>query len=149
MKDSINQWELFVDGASRNNPGLSGIGMYLIKNGKPLLKDSFFIGVKTNNEAEYYALLLGISYAKDLMHSSDRLIIFSDSELVVRQIKGIYKVRKMELKKIYLKVLSLLRDINYSIRHVDRAENSVADALANEGIDKKKPIPKRFLDYFS
>ena len=77
-------WKLFVDGASRKNPGKAGAGIYLVKEDKSILKKGFYLGTKTNNQAEYLALILGIFYAKKYMAKNDMLTIFSDSELLVK-----------------------------------------------------------------
>ncbi|MGE0206970.1 MAG: ribonuclease HI family protein [Candidatus Babeliales bacterium] len=142
-KDS-QSWKLFIDGASRNNPGRSGAGVYLLKNEEPVYKEGFYLGIKTNNQAEYLALLLGIFSVKNLLNPEDILYVVSDSELLVRQIKGEYKVKKPELKLLYTCVFSMLKDINYSFCHVLRHLNKEADALANKGIDDGTPVPQDF-----
>lgn len=136
-------WQLFVDGASRNNPGPAGIGIYLKKNNEDALERAYFLGKKTNNEAEYIALLLGVIIAHEHMSEHDSLQIFSDSELIVKQIKGIYRVKKAELKVLHNVLKAELEKKPYKIRHVLRAQNSKADALANKGVDEKIPVPLR------
>lgn len=138
-------WELFVDGAARNNPGPAGAGLYLLKDGVPVEKKGIYLGVKTNNQAEYLALLAGIFYAESHMAKQDTLVIKSDSELMVRQLNGIYAIKNQELARIYSNVRTLLKALHYSIQHVPREQNSIADKLANMGIDKKIEIPKELL----
>lgn len=130
------KWQLFVDGASRNNPGLSGAGIYLAKEHKKEVALGFFLGIKTNNQAEYLALLIGVVIALPKI-KSDHLQIKSDSLLLVNQLNGIYQVKNPELKLLHRKALNLLAPISYEIVHVLRAENEVADKLANLGIDHK------------
>ena len=144
-KKTSKVWKLYIDGASRNNPGQSGAGVYVLKDDKLAYKEGFYLGIKTNNEAEYLALLLGIYSCKKLLFPEDLLYVVSDSQLLVRQIKGEYKVRKPELKKLYDVAFTLLHGVNYSLCHVLREYNKNADKLANQGVDKGTPVPKDFL----
>jgi ribonuclease HI len=134
-------WQIFIDGAARNNPGPAGVGIYMLKNGQPFARKGFFLGSKTNNQAEYAALLIGLVLVKEHMNQDDALTIVSDSELLVKQIQGLYKVKQPELQKLHAQALVLLKSLKYVIRHVMRSENPVADELANHGIDKKIPLP--------
>jgi ribonuclease HI len=142
---AVQRWQLFIDGASRNNPGLAGVGIFLLRNDEPVYKQGFFVGIKTNNQAEYLALLLGIIILKNYARGNDIVLINSDSELLVKQIKGEYRVKDQELQKLYRVALTLLHAISYDIGHVLREKNKVADALANAGIDQKVRIPESFL----
>jgi ribonuclease HI len=139
------EWQLFVDGASRNNPGQAGAGVYLLKNNEPVYKQGFYLGEKTNNQAEYHALLLGLYYCKQHMNSGDVLYIMSDSELLIKQMKGEYKVRQPHIKVLYDFAWRLIEGITYSFCHVPRRYNEEADALANEGIDAKMQVPHEFV----
>jgi len=139
-------WKLFIDGASRNNPGPSGAGLFLLKQDASVEQRGFFIGKKTNNQAEYLALTLGIFYLKKHLCKDDLVVIVSDSQLLVRQIKGEYKVKNPDLKQLHSYAREMLKDITYNIVHVLREENKEADALANQGIDKKRKLPSKFLD---
>ena len=130
----------FTDGASRGNPGDSGIGVILKDaHGAVLRSLSGYIGTTTNNAAEYTALLACLKLAANF--NCEELIVHSDSELMVRQLNGQYKVRDQQLKRYYEQAQSLLRSASFrtSFRHVPRSQNSEADALANEGIDQKLP----------
>ena len=144
-KKEINYWKLYIDGASRNNPGPAGVGVYLIKNDKLAVKKGFYIGIKTNNQAEYMALLLGIFYLKKNMCKDDIALIVSDSQLLVRQLEGSYKVKNPDLKIFYQLAKRLLHDINYNILHVLREDNKDADQMANVGIDSRKKLPQEFI----
>jgi len=131
-------WVLYIDGASRGNPGLAGAGIFLSKNSEVVAKNSYFLGTKTNNQAEYYGLVYGLKVFKEqVLTPKDQLTIYSDSELLVRQMKGIYKIKNVDLKKLYEDALTLLCGIDYKIEHIRREKNTIADDLANRAFDKK------------
>ena len=130
-----------TDGASRGNPGASGIGVILrTPEGTVLGTASGYLGVATNNMAEYTALLACLRAAAQL--PCDRLIVHTDSELMVRQLTGKYKVRDARLKKFVVEVRAILTGAPYrfEIHHVLREANVDADLLANAGIDGKQPV---------
>ncbi|WP_446008030.1 ribonuclease HI family protein [Candidatus Electrothrix sp.] len=129
--------KLFTDGASRGNPGEAGAGSVLLEsNGQELAARSLYLGQCTNNVAEYKALLLGLQSALEL--GCGKLEIFLDSQLIVRQLQGQYKVKHPTLKPLFFEVKELLTRIeNWSVAHVPREQNKRADALANQGIDNK------------
>lgn len=129
---------LFTDGASRGNPGHAGAGAVLFgADGSELAARSSYLGTCTNNVAEYKALLIGLQSARDLGCRS--LEIFLDSELIVRQIQGRYKVKNAALKPLFDQVQTYLVDLDeWRVRHVPRAQNARADALANKGIDQRE-----------
>jgi ribonuclease HI len=149
IKQRSDEWQLFIDGASRHNPGLAGAGVCLKKKGKTVFKEGFFLGTKTNNQAEYLALIIGLFFAKQLLEPEDILYIMSDSELLIKQVKGEYKVRDKDLAKLYQLAFLLIAGINYSFCHILREYNETADALANEGIDKKKKVPAQFAKFLA
>ena len=148
-----NHWKIFIDGASRGNPGPSGVGVYALKNKEIFASYAFYLGKKTNNQAEYYALLVALflllPQIKQENKAHDKIEIISDSQLLVRQLQGIYKVHDVHLKKFHAKALKLLDSYTYSIKHVLRHENSDADALANEGVDKKIPLTEAFTTWMA
>lgn len=146
-KHSINHWKLFVDGAARNNPGPAGAGVYITKNDKPEKKVGFYLGKKTNNQAEYGALLIGLFLLKKMMKPDDHLDIISDSLLLVRQFQGEYRVKHPELKPLHLVAKQLIEGSHYAIAHVLREQNEIADEMANKGIDDKKSLPQDFLTF--
>ncbi len=135
-------WQLFVDGAARNNPGPAGAGICLCKDGVECICEGYFLGKATNNEAEYQAMAIGLLLARRQAHEGDALEIFSDSELLVKQILGVYRVKKPELRVWHERVKKILLFFSYSIRHVVREKNMRADELANRGIDKKNMVPE-------
>ena len=131
----------YTDGASRGNPGESGIGI--------LLKDEFgnvitsqygYIGKATNNIAEYTALAACLKLVQATKCS--QLIVHSDSELMVRQLSGQYKVKNAKLKKHFQQIQNILvtSPFKFMIKHVPREKNLEADELANRGIDTKKSL---------
>lgn len=128
-------YRLFTDGASRGNPGQAGAGAVLLSpQGEELVARSAYLGTCTNNVAEYRALILGLDASLQL--GCEELSIALDSELIVRQIQGRYKVKNEALLPLFQQVqerLSRLR--KWSIMHVPRSQNSRADQLANQGID--------------
>ena len=124
-----------VDGGARGNPGPAAIGVVLRDDdGELLAKVGEKIGEATNNVAEYRALLRGIELAKG--HGADELELIGDSELVVRQVEGRYKVKNAGMKELHGEVVQALRGFDsWSTRHVRRAENADADRLVNEALD--------------
>jgi len=129
---------LYFDGASRGNPGEAGTGFLILDSrGKELERGGRYLGQATNNVAEYSALIDGLSRALEL--GVDDIEIFSDSELVVLQLKGEYRVKSPKLKPLHEKATSLLsRFSSFKIIHVGRENNREADRLANEAIDFRK-----------
>jgi ribonuclease HI len=124
-----------VDGGARGNPGPGAIGVVLRDgDGQVLEEVGETIGEATNNVAEYRALLRGIELAR--AHEASELELVGDSELVVRQVEGRYKVKNAGMKELHEEVVRALRGIDsWSIRHVRRAENADADRLVNEALD--------------
>lgn len=128
---------LFTDGASRGNPGKAGAGAVLLtEQGEELAARAVFLGTCTNNVAEYKALLIGLEEAR--RQGCTELAIHLDSELIVRQVQGRYKVKNEALLPLFQHVREQLAQFKtWSIAHVPRAENARADQLANQGIDRK------------
>ena len=130
----MHKLTLYTDGGARGNPGPAGIGVVILDNGKTVKEYGEYIGEGTNNQAEYRALLSGLETIKEM--GATEVDIFMDSELIVKQIKGEYKVRDQNLADIYLKVHNLLIGFKYSITHIRREKNKLADAMVNNAIDK-------------
>jgi ribonuclease HI len=127
-----------VDGGARGNPGPAAIGVVL-RNGDGSVVEEVgeTIGEATNNVAEYRALLRGIELAAG--RGAEEVELIGDSELVVRQVEGRYKVKNAGMKKLHEEVKRALRDFDsWSIRHVRRAENADADRLVNEALDGER-----------
>ena len=138
-------WTLFVDGASRNNPGPSGAGIFIEKDGVVVIKQGYYLGIKTNNQAEYLALLLGIFVLSKYVQPGDRVHIISDSQLLVRQLTGVYKVRQPHLQPLYMLCKEKMHKFGATIAHVLRHENVEADAMANHGVDSKIFPPQQYI----
>jgi ribonuclease HI len=132
----------YIDGASRGNPGESGIGVILKdENGNTVLRHCEHVGTVTNNIAEYLALLACIEKAAQM--NSRELIVHSDSELLVKQIKRKYKVRDRTLQRYFIRVFNAVQKsrLKFNIVYIPRGQNKQADALANEGIEKGMRAP--------
>jgi ribonuclease HI len=144
-KKKSSEWKLYIDGASRNNPGPSGPGIYIEKDGIAEIKDGYYVGIKTNNQAEYLALLLGLLMITDHIKKDDSIHIFSDSQLLVRQLNGVYKVKHSHLIPLHTLGKELMHALHATIKHILRDENEQADEMANHGIDCKKSPPKNYI----
>jgi ribonuclease HI len=131
----------YTDGASRGNPGESGIGVILKdEKGTILFSGGGYIGKTTNNAAEYQALIACLKKVASL--PCKKLIIHSDSELMVRQVLGTYRVKDKKLQEYFLAASRYIKAAPYefSIKHIDRSLNSDADKLANAGIDSRSTL---------
>ncbi|MBU3911110.1 MAG: ribonuclease HI family protein [Candidatus Omnitrophica bacterium] len=129
--------EIFIDGASRGNPGPSGIGMVFFDQDKKVVKKLFkFIGNATNNVAEYMALIYALQEA--LIERYEDIVVKSDSELLTMQLRGEYRVKNENLKPFYEQFLHLSRGFNkITVVSIGRGDNSIADKLANRAIDTR------------
>jgi len=130
-------FRLHVDGASRGNPGEAGFGVYVTaENGSEVASLYGYLGKATNNVAEYQALLHGLRFA--LTRGASRVEVFSDSELLVRQIEGRYRVKSPGLQPLHREAQGLLARFERSrVAHVPRERNREADALANRAVDER------------
>jgi len=128
---------VFSDGAARGNPGPAGAGAVLMKeDGSVVAKCGKYLGVQTNNVAEYAALVLGLETALRL--GANEVEVVADSELMIRQLSGAYRVKSPGLKPLFEQVTGLLaRFRKHSARHVPRAQNTLADEMSNRAIDEK------------
>jgi len=126
----------FTDGGARGNPGPSGYGVVVKdQTGRKVATLSEYLGHQTNNFAEYQGLIAALEYA--LEHGPKALKVISDSELLVRQIKGIYKVKNATLRDLHARAKELIAQLDwFSIGHALREHNQEADRLANEAMDK-------------
>src|SRR5438067_1739940 len=124
-----------TDGAARGNPGPAGIGVVIERDtGQVVQRIARAIGRRTNNQAEYEAVIAGLSAAHDL--EATHVTLMLDSELVAKQLRGVYRVKHPELKPLSERARALLqRFARVRIVHVPRGRNADADRLANEGVD--------------
>lgn len=129
-----------TDGGARGNPGPAGIGVVIedFDSGKVLEEHAEYIGETTNNQAEYKAVILGLTRAVALGAAS--VTIMADSELLVKQMTGAYKVKNPGIAQRFLDVRNLETQLGAPVhyRHVRREQNKEADRLANEAMDRKK-----------
>jgi len=131
---------IYTDGGARGNPGPAGIGVVVTEikesgEGTILKKISKYLGRATNNQAEYEAIIAGLEAAKAL--KAEEVEVISDSELVVRQCQGKYKIKDPELAKLFVKIWNLRQNFKkITFNHTLRAGNKEADALVNQAIDQ-------------
>ncbi len=135
---------IFTDGGSRGNPGLAGAGVFITdENGREIYREQCFLGLKTNNEAEYLALGLALRYLKKyLKNKKDAQLIFKlDSKLVVEQMNKNWQIKETRLRALAEENWRILSTIPHSsclITHIPRLENATADLLANQAMDSAK-----------
>ncbi|MDD2688544.1 MAG: ribonuclease HI family protein [Candidatus Omnitrophica bacterium] len=129
----MKEIEIYIDGASKGNPGPSGIGVVICSNGETIKNISSYIGNATNNIAEYTALIYALQEA--LMLKAESLKINTDSQLLYRQIKKIYKIKSTNIIGLYNQVLNLMQGFkSIAINNIPREENRGADKLATKAI---------------
>ena len=130
-----------IDGGSRGNPGPASYGVVIRDpRGQIVAKLKKYIGRSTNNVAEYYGLIAALDYAQQ--HSIRALHVQSDSELLVRQMRGQYKVKSPELRPLFERARKMAQTFaSFKIEHVYREQNAEADALANEALDETSGKP--------
>lgn len=139
MSSRPSRCRAWIDGAARGNPGEAGFGLYL-DHGTEVEEIAGYLGRATNNVAEYTALIAALAYAR--RRGVAELAVFSDSQLLVRQIKGQYRVKASHLKPFYQRALALKRDLaRFTLEHVRREQNRDADRLANRAIDERIEPP--------
>ena len=127
--------QIFTDGAARGNPGPAGIGVVIRNDAKVMLEVADYIGKATNNVAEYMAFIRGLEEALDMDEKT--VEVYCDSELLVKQINGEYKVKNEGLIPLFHHALSLVKKFKHCrVYHTIREENKHADRLANKGIDE-------------
>ncbi len=126
---------LYTDGGSRGNPGPSGVGVVILDENKKKVKEFFkYIGEATNNIAEYSALIYGLEEAAAL--SAGEVLVHMDSELLVKQLSGEYKVKNADLKPLFEKALGILKQFNsFEVKHIERSKNKEADKLVNKALN--------------
>lgn len=130
-----------IDGASRGNPGPAAFAFVIARTGLPSVEEAATLGNTTNNVAEYTALVRALEAAADL--GLQRINVFSDSELLVKQMNGEYRVKHPDLLPLYQDARELVKEFeSVSISHVRREQNKRADALCNEALDGKLGKPK-------
>jgi len=134
--ENINAASLFTDGAADLHTKTAGIGgVFLGENNEELYRFSEYLDDATNNEAEYSALIRGLELGLEL--NIIDIKIYADSELVVKQVNGDYKVKHERMRPLHRKAIALLYQYsNWSLQHVPRDDNTIADKLSKEGMEK-------------
>ncbi len=135
--------ELYTDGASRGNPGHSALGAVAYKDGAKLFAISEYLGVNTNNYAEYMAALRALEKLIKMNMQNETVKLHADSKLLVEQARGTWKVKHPNIKPLYIKLKELLEcfpDIEFV--HVAREKNKEADSLANKALDDGTNVEK-------
>jgi ribonuclease HI len=134
-------FNVFTDGGSRGNPGISGCGVVITDNkGNIQYQSSQFLGVKTNNQAEYGGLILALKWLVNHQSGLNAINFFADSQLLVHQINGQYKVKSPHIKPLYSEVLRLLSKLSVPTKftHIRRSFNDLADQLANQAMNRRQ-----------
>ena len=136
---------MYTDGGSRGNPGPAAIGVYISASGGETLEKKYgeYIGEKTNNEAEYQALIFGLKKIKQLVGKKKtklaEITCYLDSELVVNQLNHKYKLQEKNIQKLFLEIWNLMLDFKaVKIYHILREKNKIADKLVNQALDEKE-----------
>ncbi|MCS7016789.1 MAG: ribonuclease HI family protein [Gemmatales bacterium] len=130
---------IHIDGAARGNPGPAAFGAVYTRDGQVVLEEKQYVGKTTNNVAEYLALLHALGRALEL--GAHHVHVFSDSELLVRQLMGIYQVRDPKLQQLYEQAQELIRQFHeFRISHVPRKQNRHADKLCNQALDEAERL---------
>lgn len=144
---------IYIDGAARGNPGPAGAGIHIVLDDDKILNKGIYLGKKTNNQAEYLALALALLFAEKMCTEhhikNPHLAVFSDSELLIKQMRGEYKVKNEILARLKSCIDASLEKFSYKFAHVRREKNTIADSLANLGIDEKHKIPAPFIKHLS
>jgi ribonuclease HI len=132
----VKRATLRTDGGARGNPGPAGAAFVLEDGSGRIAWGGRYLGEATNNVAEYEALIWGLENAREA--AVDDVLVLMDSELIVRQLHGDYKVKSPGLKPLFVRVMELRRQFSrFEVEHVRREENALADALANEAMDAR------------
>lgn len=133
---------VYTDGGSRGNPGISGYGVVINDDQNQLIyQEAKFLGIKTNNEAEYSGIIAALKWIKKNQKSYQitQINFFADSQLMIRQLQGLYQVKAPTLLPLFSQVQQLLIQINLPVKYTDvrREFNKLADQLANQAMDNR------------
>ena len=135
FESHLQRMEIYTDGASRGNPGNAAIAYVIVERGKILESGSEFIGVATNNEAEYKAIIKALKEAKK--YKPKKVKCYSDSNLVINQLKGLWKVKAPQLSDFYNEVKNLEKEFKIEYCHVPRSNKwiTICDSMANHELN--------------
>lgn len=138
-----NKINIYTDGGARGNPGPAALGVVLRDSENRLLKEyGEYLGIKTNNEAEYEAIIFALKKTKQILGKKSakgaEIVVHTDSELVERQLNGRYKIEDEKLQPLFIKVWNLRVELgDVSFRHITRDKNKDADRMVNEALDRE------------
>jgi len=144
IKSDYKKVHIYTDGGARGNPGSAALGVVIKDDKDNLIKEyGGFLGTKTNNEAEYEAVIFALKKIKHLFGKKKtkelNLLLYTDSELVTRQLNGEYKIENDKLQPLFIKIWNLKIDFGpITFKHVTRDKNKEADRLVNEVLDKEE-----------
>jgi ribonuclease HI len=132
---------VYFDGASRGNPGQAGVGVVITDDNEDIISEACsYIGKKTNNQAEYLAVILALDLIVDnpKINQNDKISLIGDSQLVIKQLLGEYKVKNQKLKALHSQILEKIDSIGAKVEfiHINREKNTLADQMANKAIDE-------------
>ena len=137
-----NSLTINCDGGSRGNPGPAACAFVATDAGNVIYRESRFLGVATNNDAEYSAVILALKWflKSPLVKRYLSINFILDSELVVRQIKGVYKIKSQKLKERHTEIIGLIKNLGVRVefQNVEREKNKLADDLVNEELDRNE-----------
>lgn len=143
MTGLIMRLTIYTDGGSRGNPGKAAFGYVIYdENKKILAQEGRYIGITTNNVAEYTALLEALKKAKELLRSMDvdQINCFADSNLIVQQLSGKFRIKAIHLQPIITQIRQLETELpKITYQHVPRTQNTKADSLVNQALDRQNP----------
>ena len=131
---------IYSDGGARGNPGPAAAAFIINRNGRVIHSQAEYLGISTNNFAEYSGVLLALTWLKRKPNKKGGIVkFFLDSELVANQLKGEYKIKNPKLKEVLLKIKKIEKELNYKIEYdaIPRTKNKIADHLVNKALDKK------------
>ena len=136
LNDNLPKYILRFDGASKGNPGKSGTGAVIYFNNEEIWSNSKYIGIQTNNYAEYYSMIIGLKEA--IKRNIKEIYVEGDSDLVIKQMLGKYSVKSKNLLELFREAKKLQLQFNYiNFKHIYRNKNERADELANIGVSNK------------
>lgn len=137
--------KIFTDGGSRGNPGPSALGVHIAKDDKPLVSFGKTLGITTNNIAEYSAAVAALSWIlehKDEVDAGEEIYFYADSQLLISQITGIYKIKSAPLRELLFTINRLQGEIGHKVhyRHIPREQNKLADKQVNLALDNASSL---------
>jgi len=138
----MSQIKIYVDGGSRGNPGKAAAAFVVIENGKVLTKQGYYIGERTNNEAEYSSVIYALRWLSESKEDYINVQLFLDSELVTKQLKGQYKMKSKNLMPLLKEARFLEKKISSKVtyKNIPREENRLADRMVNKVLDTEQII---------